>query len=117
MNKAPSLRLTVLLGACLWSVVVAANDFVPKILPGGYGPVELNSRARAAADFAVAEQAKREAMSLKLMSVSRAEKQIVAGTNYRLVLIVERAGSTRQAKVMVFQDLKARYWLKSWEWL
>ena len=114
MNKARSLRLTVLLGACLWSVVVAANDFVPKILPGGYAPVELNTRVRAAANFSVAEQAKREAMSL---SVSRAEKQIVAGTNYRLVLIVERAGSTRQAKVMVFQDLKARYWLKSWEWL
>ena len=117
MNKARSLRLTVLLSACLWSVVVAADDFVPKSLPGGYAPADLGSEVKAVANFAVSEEPKREGLSLKLTSISNAEKQIVAGTNYRFLLTVERASSTRQAKVVVFRDLKSRYWLKSWEWL
>ena len=117
MNKAFSLRLTVLLSGWLWNFAVAADDIVPENLPGGYAAAELGTEVKAAVDFAIGEQARREAMPLKLVSISSAEKQIVAGTNYRLVLIVERAGSTRQAKVMVFQDLKARYWLKSWECL
>ena len=92
MNKARSLRLMVLLSAFLGSFVVAAHDFVTA-------------------------EAKREAIPLKLTSVSSAEKQIVAGTNYRMILRVEGNGSTRQAKALVFRDLQSRYWLKSWEWL
>lgn len=117
MNKARSLRLMVLLSAFLGSFVVAAHDFVPKSLPGGYAPAELNRDVMAAANFAVTAEAKREAIPLKLTSVSSAEKQIVAGTNYRMILRVEGNGSTRQAKALVFRDLQSRYWLKSWEWL
>jgi len=39
------------------------------------------------------------------MNKRNAEKQIVAGVNYRLLLMVERNGSPRQAKVVVFRDL------------
>ena len=117
MNKARSLCLTVLLSACLWSVVVAADDFVPKILPGGYAPVEIGTEVKAAANFAVGEQARREAVPLTLVSIASAEKQVVAGTNYRLLLTVDRGDSTRQAKVVVFRDLNSHYSSKSWEWL
>ena len=86
-------------------------------LPGGYAPAKLTEDVKTAADFAVREEAKREAVELKLVSISKGEKQIVAGINYRLVLMVERSGSTRVAKVVVFRDLKSRYRLTSWEWL
>ena len=117
MNKALSLRLIVFLSPWLWSFAVAADSVVSKNLPGGYAAAELNTDVRAVAEFAVGEQAKREAMPLKLISTFNPEKQIVAGSNYRFTLTVERAGSRRQAKVVVFRDLKSRYWLKSWEWL
>ena len=99
------------------TLAAAADNAVLGSVPGGYAPAELGTEVKAAANFAVGEQARSEAVPLKLLRVSRAEKQIVAGTNYRFVLIVERAGSIRQAKVAVFQDLKSRYSLKSWEWL
>ncbi|MEY2493216.1 MAG: hypothetical protein QOH24_2167 [Verrucomicrobiota bacterium] len=107
----------VFLNAWLWSFAVAAGDIVLQNLPGGYAPAELSKEVKAAADFAIDEQARREAVPLKLVSIARAEKQIVAGTNYRLFLTVERSGSTRQTKVVVFQDLGSHYSLKSWEWL
>jgi Aspartic acid proteinase inhibitor len=116
MNETFSCRLVPFLSACL-SFAVAAHDSIPKGLPGGYAPAELNREVMAAADFAVTEESRRETMPLKLTSISHAEKQIVAGTNYRFLLTVERARTRRQAKVVVFRDLKSRYWLKSWEWL
>src|SRR5438874_4953594 len=99
------------------TLAAAADNAVLGSVPGGYAPVKLGTEVKAAANFAVGEQARREAVPLKLGSLFSPEKQIVAGTNYRFLLTVEGAGSTRQAKVVVFQDLESRYWLKSWEWL
>jgi hypothetical protein len=90
---------------------------VPRNLAGGYAPAELSGEVKAAADFAVTEQSKRELVPLKLMRISGAERQIVAGTNYRFILIADRSGLARQARVEVFRDLKSHFWLKSWEWL
>jgi Aspartic acid proteinase inhibitor len=86
-------------------------------LPGAYAPAKLTEDAKAAADFAVREEAKREAVTLKLVSVSKVEKQIVAGINFRLALEVKKGGSTRVADAVVFRDLKSRYQLTSWKWL
>src|SRR5437763_12086111 len=97
MNKAPCLGLTVFLGACLWIFMIVANNAVPGGLPGGYAPAELGTEVKAAANFAVGEQARRQAVPLKLLGISSAEKQIVAGTNYRFVLTVEQFGSRRHA--------------------
>jgi len=80
-------------------------------------PAEVGKDAKSAAKFAVHEQAKRDATPLTLATIAKAEKQIVAGTNYRLLLIVERNGSPRKAKVIVFRDLNSHYSLTSWEWL
>ena len=99
------------------TLAAAADNAVLGSVPGGYAPAELGTEVKAPANFAVGEQVRREAVPLKLVNISSAERQIVAGTNYRFVLTVERAGSIRQAKVVVFHDLKSRYSLKSWEWL
>ena len=86
-------------------------------LPGGYSAVGGTDDVKAAAEFAVQEQANREAIVLELSDISKAEKQIVAGVNYRLDVVVKGSGSARKAKVVVFKDLKSHYKLTSWEWL
>ena len=88
-----------------------------KNLPGGYSTVGLSDDIKAAAEFAVQEQAKRDAVVLELSDISKAERQIVAGVNYRLDVVVKRSGSARKARVVVFKDLKLQYKLTSWEWL
>ena len=88
-----------------------------KNLPGGYSAVGLTDDVKAAAEFAVQEQAKRDAVVLKLSDISKAERQIVAGVNYRLDVVVNQSGSLRKASVVVFKDLKSHYKLTSWEWL
>lgn len=86
-------------------------------LPGGYSAVEITDDVKAAAEFAVQEQSKREAVVLELSEISNAERQIVAGVNYRLEIVVKGNGSERKARVVVFKDLKSHYKLTSWEWL
>lgn len=106
-----------MLSICLWTFASADDKHSGQTLPGGYGPAEVGKDVKAAAEFAVHEQAKREAIPLTLATIAKAEKQIVAGINYRLLLIVERSGSPRKAKVVVFRDLTSHYSLTSWEWL
>jgi hypothetical protein len=106
-----------ILSICLWTFAIADKDIPVKSLPGGYAPAEVGKDAKTAAEFAVHEQAKREATPLTLATIAKVEKQIVAGINYRLLLIVERNGSPRKAKVVVFRDLDSHYSLTSWEWL
>lgn len=75
-----------------------------------------------AAEHAVSERAEKEGVSLKLVSVERAERQVVAGMNYRLCLKVaidgeeeDDSGETQDVKVVVFRSLQKQYSLKSWE--
>jgi uncharacterized lipoprotein NlpE involved in copper resistance len=57
----------------------------PSSRVGGYAPVDVaDDRVRAAADFAVLDEGRRLNQVIRLEDVSRAEQQIVAGTNYRL---------------------------------
>ena len=69
---------------------IPAPSIPVKNLPGGYSAVGLTDDVKAAAEFAVQEQAKREAVVLKLSDISKAERQIVAGVNYRLEYCSQR---------------------------
>lgn len=89
----------------------------PPGIVGGYSGTAVTPRVQKAADFAVRAQAKKESGSLHLVAVTRAESQVVAGTNYHLVLKVTQAGQSRSAEVVVFESLKARYELAFWRWL
>jgi hypothetical protein len=51
--------------------------------------------------------------ALKLLDVKRAESQVVAGTNYRLLMRLQHHGQARYVRVLLFQDLQGRYTL-SW---
>ncbi|HWT00996.1 MAG TPA: cystatin domain-containing protein [Pyrinomonadaceae bacterium] len=64
----------------------------------------------AAADFAVSARREQEGVPLSLVSIKRAERQVVQGTNFRLCLEVKAADET-DAEVDT-QDVQAVVWQK-----
>jgi hypothetical protein len=69
----------------------------------------------AAARFAVGEEGRREGAPVSLVAINRAERQVVAGFNYRLRLSVKSKGEIRDVSAVVYQNLKSEYSLSSWE--
>jgi hypothetical protein len=88
---------------------------------GGYKTIaKTDAGARAAAEFAVDAQAERKNLTIELVSIEKAESQVVAGTNYRLCLKITTSGAEDEAdvtitvRVIVFRNLKGVYSLTSW---
>lgn len=106
-----------LLAACLMMLGTLGSESSPLGLPGGYATAEIGKEVEEAAEFAVRQKSVGESEPLTLTRISQAEIQIVAGVNYRLVLIVRRTGVDQKAKATVFRDLNGQFSLKSWEWL
>ncbi|HJQ30806.1 MAG TPA: cystatin domain-containing protein [Pyrinomonadaceae bacterium] len=105
------------LGAVFNSTAAGARQKV-----GGYKEAATDDpEVTSAADFAVAAEGRKENMTIKLVSVEAAERQTVAGTNFRLCLKVEtedtdnNVDATETVKVLVFKSLQKAYTLKSWE--
>ena len=73
----------------------------------------------AAANFAVKRFSGSNSKKLKLVSVEKAEVQVVAGLNFRLCLAVDdrTTGKTvrRQASAVVYRNLKNKHKLTSWK--
>ena len=84
-------------------------------VPGGFSLVPPpDTQALAAAKFAVAAQDAK----LVFQALEKAERQVVAGLNYRLTLRVTDAGATRRAEAVVWKKLgNAGHELTSWRWL
>ncbi len=86
----------------------------PGRMVGGY-----NSAAKTdetvvdAARFAVAAQAEQDA-TLELVGIERAERQIVAGSNYRLCLSVKSKNKREQATATVYLNLQNEFSLSEW---
>lgn len=89
----------------------------PPAMCGGYSRVSVNRDVRAIATFAVKTEAKSSGETLHLNKVLQAEKQVVAGTNYRLEIKVKRPTNTQTAQVVVWHKLDGSYTLTSWTWL
>ena len=88
---------------------------------GGYKEISKDDAgAAAAAEFAVSAEAEEPGKSIDLVSVQKAERQIVAGTNYRLCIKVTSQGAdgeadaTHTVQVVVYVDLKGNSKLTSW---
>ena len=111
----------VALGIVFGSVMISFGQGRPIV--GGYKEVATDdAEVQAAAEFAVSEQKKKQDDdSLTLVSIEHAERQVVAGTNYRLCLKVKAADEDdagvepQDVKVVVFKSLKQEYSLKSWD--
>jgi Aspartic acid proteinase inhibitor len=84
--------------------------------PGAFRDMPVTDKAAiAAADFAIETRSKKEKVALD--KIVRAESQVVAGTNYRLLLSVRVDGGVRQAEVVVWQKLDQSRELTRWKWM
>lgn len=88
---------------------------------GGYQKIETtNAKAVSAANFAVKAEAKKENSKIKIVSVNEAERQMVAGTNFRLCMKVEVTDENNSTisqivQAVVYKNLKRKMSLTSWE--
>lgn len=109
------------LSAALLLVILcaAAHDTSAQDAPiaGGYGERPTSDTGvAAAARFAARERGRRTGRRVTLLAVRRAETQVVAGLNYRLLLSVrEGRAAARDVVAVVYQNLRQRLSLESWE--
>ena len=73
-----------------------------------------NPDAVAAARVAIQKERQKLHARISLVSIKRAEVQVVAGLNYRLCMTVKVKGKTRDITVVVYKSLKQKYSLTSW---
>ena len=118
------LRICATGGALLLLIGVGACVALPS-KTGGYAATAVTSQeVVAAAQFAVAAQAKvlqQDAPStrLELVSIGRAERQVVAGMNYRMRLKVRHDGAEKDAEAVVWWQAwnqQEPYRLTDWNW-
>lgn len=102
-------------------LLAAAGSFkafpqeTPAPIAGGYTEASTSEReVVSAANFAVRSQRRKQGGRLTLVSIERAETQVVAGVNYRLCLRVRRRGRPQEVVAVVYRDLQRRYSLTSW---
>jgi hypothetical protein len=106
--------LLVLFGVTFGATHVGAVGQGPTV--GGFRAVAVNDpEVTAAARFAVGAQGESDGTAIDLVSVLAAERQTVAGANYRLCLEVEVDGAAQTVKALVFKNLQRQYQLRSWE--
>ncbi len=101
--------LTCLLLAAIISGCEAAGGGRKLGQVGGWTPIKNVSdpQVQEIASFAVTEHNKEAGTSLKLIRVVRGETQVVAGTNYRLVIAAGAGGIAKHYEAVV--------WDKPWE--
>lgn len=87
------------------------------IIVGGYKKVaETDAQVVAAANFAVAAQAKEMETEFAVEEILNAGRQVVQGMNYRICMIVSVEGDEPfMVTAIVYQDLKRNYKLSSWQ--
>jgi hypothetical protein len=69
----------------------------------------------AAAKFAVSDQQTKQGGTVELVSIKRAETELVSGINYRLCLKVKVGGKSQTVTTIVNKTLDDRHTLTSWE--
>lgn len=104
------------------AVLVISSDASAQRVLGGYKEVAAtDANAKKAAEFAVSAEAKKAEKEIELIEVIKAERQTVAGSNYRMCLKVSDSGAEGQdaaevfVKVVVNVDTKGKYRLVSYE--
>lgn len=112
-----NLKLAVALAAL--TVIAGAASAVSAQKVGGYKEIaKTDASAAAAAAYAVKAQAEKVGEEIELIAVQKAERQVVAGSNYRLCLEVTPTGDETAdsvfVQVVVYVDLKGNYKLTSW---
>ena len=90
---------------------VEAED---QTVAGGYSKAAVDDpKVTAAAEFAVTEESKK-GTKISLKSISSAETQVVAGTNYKMAIVIDADGTEKTAEVVVYEDLQQSMSVTSW---
>ncbi len=103
---------------CGATTIFAQQSKAPKV--GGYKIVSVeDAGVLAAAQFAVSEHSEKNEVSLEVVSIHKAARQLVQGFNYRMcveVKVVEEDNDETQfVLITVYQNLKRFYKLSSWK--
>jgi hypothetical protein len=83
-------------------------------MPGGFAKAEFDVQTREVAAFAVGQISKRLNESLDLKGIVSAERQVVAGLNYRLVLTLTKHNQPFRVRAAVWRKLDGSMELTSW---
>jgi len=83
---------------------------------GGYSKASVKDKEVVdAAQFAVKEQAKKTQSKIDLIKVVRADRQVVAGMNYKLRLEIKTGDQLSQVNVVVWKKLDQTHELTEWK--
>ena len=110
-----------LLACLLLSSIAYASDpeskSMSKPIPGGWSSVAVDdARVKIAARQAVAAQASIDGTELTLVAIEDAQRQVVAGINYKLTLSVKNGDQRQRANATVWGKLNGSYELTAWAW-
>ena len=96
--------------------IYAGANCISAQMAGGYSDISASSKeVKRAARFAVQQRLFRTGNKVTIVRIVKAEQQVVAGLNYRMVLrVADRRGRRRTATVIVYKDLKNQLSLTSW---
>ena len=83
-------------------------------VPGGYSEVKPDEETKVAANFAVGEISKKFNEPLALKGIVTAERQVVAGLNYRLELDLIKSNQPFRVRAIVWRKFDGSMELTSW---
>ena len=118
ISSAMNRFLLPVLAAVLASAAFATDNLAKTNQPalaGGYSSAENDPEARKVAEFAVRAQAKESGKPLQLVKILKAERQVVAGLNYRLEIEVADGSKRFKVRAVVWKKLDGSLALTSWE--
>ena len=111
-----AILLPLLALALVSSVFATDNPAKPDqpTLCGGYSPAEIDPGVQKVAEFAVNTQARTSGRPLQIVKIMKAERQVVAGLNYRLEIEVADGSKNLKARAVVWKKLDGSLALTSW---
>ncbi len=111
-----NIRTALVLSVFAVVLTLASSSFAQPVV-GGYRAVANDDKGVvAASQFANDAQSKISKTEIAILAIVKAERQIVAGSNYRLCVRFNESGeNTRYAQTVVYVDLQNKYKLTSWD--
>ena len=91
----------------------ACTQAEPQV-PGGFSKLKPDEETKVAANFAVGEISKKLNQPLALKGIVSAERQVVAGWNYRLELNLTKNNQPYRVRAIVWCRLDGTMELTSW---
>ena len=108
---------TLLTSALLIAFFLVGSISVSAQIAGGYNPASVTDRSiKDAAAFAIKAHNKKSKKKVKLISIVKAQTQVVAGYNFNICLKVREGRTVRRVEVLVYNDQFNKETLDKWQW-